>query len=241
MGDFVSLGFALVTPHALQGWEEKSVPPVFYTPSTCLCDLYPSSDLLGWQGKESQLDGHYASLGLSHAESKALTEHLQTLFDRRLWGLDSIFAELPEARAVARRWLSGVADLKLLGMELPGDWLASFLAVYQDGNGKDICAQGKGFAAQAGAAVQGGRILGFEVLGVDAWSDTHTSACSDVRQDFRAGFGAEFNAHGFLTTLQQAELAAREYMFEADGSGIEDCDWFPVRISEWALEAPHES
>lgn len=241
MTDFVSLGFALVTPHALQGWEDKSVPPVFYTPSTCLCDLYPSSDLLGWQSKEGQLASHYASLGLSHAEGEALTEHLQTLFDTRLWGLDSIFTELSGARAVARRWLSGIAGLKVLGLELPGDWQLSFLAAFQDGNGKDICSQGTGFAARAGATAQGGRVLGFEVLGVSPWSDAHTSACSDVRQDFRAGFGPEFNAHGFLTTLQHAELAAREYMFEADGSGIEDCDWFPVRISEWTLEATHES
>lgn len=241
MSDFVSLGFALVTPHALQGWEDESVPPVFYTPSTCLCDLHPSADLLGWQGKEAQLADHYASLGLSLTEGEALTAHLQTLFDRRLWGLDSIFTELSGARAVARRWLSGRAGLKLLGVELPVNWLASFLAVYEDDNRNDMHGQGRGFAARrAGAAPQGGCVLGFEVLGV-YWGAGHTSACSDVRQDFRAGFDAQFNEYGFLTTLEQAELAAREYMFEADGSGIEDCDWFPVRISEWALEAPHES
>lgn len=231
----ISLGFTLATPLVWADGQRYYLPPRFYTPSDCMSDLYPHPALLGGLGEE-ECAKHYAMLGLTVTEGAVLTKQLQNLFEGRRWGLDSVFVEKADAQAFARRWLKQVPELKLLGMELPVSWLPSFIAVFTDDNGKDTSYQGRAFAAQANQQGEGGKPLGFEVLGVSAWSDAHTSACSNVRVDFRQGFGAEFNQHGFLTSLEQAELAAREYMFEENGVGIEECEWFPIRVTEHPLE-----
>lgn len=238
MTEFVSLGFALVTPHLRQGWEDQSVPPVFYTPSRCLCDLCPATELLGWK-KDSSFAEHCAGLGLTLEQGAELWPWLNSLFEAGRWGLDSVFVHLEDVQDFARRWAFHLTDLKILEMALPAAWVEEFLEAYLLENGEHTY-QGRYFAALLKRSPAQGQCLGFEVLGVNRGED-HTSACSDVRLKFKSGFGAQFNEHGFLTTLEQAELAAREYMFEADGVGIENCDWFPVRVSQWALEAPHES
>ncbi len=235
-GGLISLGFVVVTPFVHKGWEDKSVPPIFYTPSSCLCDLYPDPDLLGWWGKDVSLSSQYVALGLTLEQGAELSEWLQELFNTYRWGFDCVFVHLEDAQAFVRRWGGGLADLKILETALPANWAEEFLAAQIHTNSKAI-PPGRHFAARLGRSPLPGQELGFEVLGVSQWSDDHTSACSDVRLDFWQGFGAQFNTHGFLTTLEQAELAAREYMFESDGSGIEDCYWFPIQISEVPLTA----
>ncbi|UQN10195.1 hypothetical protein [Deinococcus sp. QL22] len=82
-----------------------------------------------------------------------------------------------------------------------------------------------------------GHLLGFETLGVDGWSDAHTSVCYGIRPDF-IDPGLTFNAEGYLSTLKEAIQGAAINNIpdpvndpEASGGPVGNYPWFPVRLA----------
>ncbi len=151
------------------------------------------------------------------------------LFDRKLWGLDSVFSNLRVAQGFKEKWFENRYDVKMFEIAIPRDLLANFIEVVSPPE-ENAAQNGSYFASLAAQPSSSESGLGYEIVGVTAWSDMHTSVCYAVREDFIKDIDAKFNALGFFESFATARLAVDINNNQSDGGTVGEAEWFPVKM-----------
>lgn len=208
---------------------------VVYTPTSCVCQLHPHDDILSWRQNAPELNEQYRQqLEMSLDDFIELQEETETAFEASEWGSDSVFVLRSTATRLFEKFFMQRPQTRLVELSIRRLDVPAFLeatAPMAGLCGEQFAVRGMHLAAlrQEPTALHG-LTLGFEVVGVNAHSDTHTSVCYAVRDGFEQA-GITFNCEGYVTGVDYAVKGAQ--INDDDGRApVGDAYWFAVRIAE---------
>lgn len=225
----------LVGAAARPAYAEASVlPPSLWTPTSCICDLYPERWAFSWcKPPQSDIDAAIRRLGLGPADVQPLQEWVELQFGQGCLGFPGIFLGLEVARQFAASFLRAGPEIKLLGMGLPKAYVPEFLA-----EARPSPREGPPGIYQAVASgtplAEGGASLGFEPLGYE-YGGFHSFICSSLEKDYVGRLGLPINEHGRFTELAACERAVE--FTRLDATGAEPALWQPWHIVEYPRAA----
>lgn len=229
-GGYLFVGAAARPAYA----ESKVLPPSLWTPTSCICELYPEYWAFSWcKPPQDDIDAAIQRLGLAPADLQPLREWVEQQFEQGGVGFPGIFLRLEVARQFAASFLRAGPDIKLLGIALPQAYVPEFLAEARPGPGEGP--PGIYQAVESGAPLaEGGTPLGFEPLGYD-YGGFHSFICNSLENDYAEKLQLPINEHGRFTELAACERAV-EYT-RLDTTGAEPALWQPWLIVEYPRAA----
>jgi hypothetical protein len=229
--EFIVIGYALIEGANRTEYMHHSVPDVVFTPTTCVCTIHPSPEAVTWMDNATN---YLTNLGFSDDQLVDYRCEVDDLFEERLWGFDSIFSSLNAIKAFRDKWFKSKRNVKLIEIAIPEQRLADFRKAVAPPE-SNAAHNGTHFASIVLEMNALNLHVGYEIIGVSAWNEIHTSVCYDVREDFVRDLSATFNQSGFFDSFEIADLAA-EKNNNMNGSPVGDVYWFPVRISIMASD-----
>ncbi|UQN10557.1 hypothetical protein [Deinococcus sp. QL22] len=233
--DFVVIGYMIIEGTTDTQQPRPELRGVVYTPTSCVCPLHPHADVLSWRQPAPELHEQYRQqLEMSLDDFIEFQEATERAFEAAEWGLDAVFVRRSTAAHFFKRFFiqraqTRLMELSIRSLDLPAFLKATAPVVGSSAEQYEVRAMHLAAVRQEPAATDG-QLLGFEVVGVNAHQDTHTSVCYAVREGFEQA-GITFNSEGYLTCVDQAAKGARINNDEGRNP-VGDASWFAVRLAE---------
>jgi hypothetical protein len=119
-GGYLFVGSASRPPYA----EAKVLPPSLWTPTSCICELYPEYWALSWcNPSQDAIDAAILELGIRPADFASLQEWVEQQLENGGVGFPGIPLRLEVAQQFAARFLHAGPEIKLLGIGLPESYV----------------------------------------------------------------------------------------------------------------------
>ena len=192
-----------------------------------MATLGPEEWALSWvRWDDSDRLARARALGIDPGLLPQLEQWLQERLDDGTWGFPMWFRDLDTARECVARFVTDRTGLTLLGVELPQDQVASVLAAHPDVDG--IATDGIVLHLRDHRSpVAGGEVLGYEPLGLNHGS-FHSWLCHDLEPLVHDRLGIDVDAHGLITSMDDAARAAA--LIGSDEVGAEPAVWRAWRL-----------
>ncbi|ULH18248.1 hypothetical protein MF271_22545 (plasmid) [Deinococcus sp. KNUC1210] len=235
--DFVVIGYMIIEGYTFPNPSRPELAGVVFTPTSCVCTLHPQPDTVPWVHAAKERNEQYRQrLGMNPDDFRTLQEATEAVLNADEWGFDAVFVHHLTATHFLEQFFLDRTETRLVELSVRSVDLPAFLEATAPVTGPSsavFATRGMHLAAllSLSAAVES-QELGFETIGVNAFSDTHTSVCYGVRDGFERA-GITFNAGGYLTTVSQAVQGA-QMNDDAEGGAVGDASWFAVRLAELA-------
>lgn len=213
--------------------ETELLPAELWTPTSCLCDLYPEHWAFSWcKPRREAVRSAVAGLGLEPSDLEALQAWADTQLEAGGMGFPGMLLHLDAAREFEARFLRAGPEIKLLGIGLPESDAQAFLTEAEPGPGEG--APGVYQAIAAGAPLAGGGTsLGFEPLGYE-FGAFHSFVCNALQNDYAKELGLRLNDHGRFSDLAESERAVA--YTRLDSTGAEPALWQSWAVVEYPRE-----
>jgi hypothetical protein len=214
--------------------EARVLPASLWTPTSCICELYPEHWAFSWcKPRQGDVDAAIRQLGLDPADLQRLQAWVDQQFGQGRVGFPGIFLDLEVARQFAASFVRAGPEIKLLGIGLPELYVPEFLAEARPGPQEGP--PGVYLAVESGAPLaEGGASLGFEPLAYE-YGSFHSFICNSLEKDYVERLRLPINEHGRFTELAACERAV-EYT-RLDTTGAEPALWQPWHIVEYPRAA----
>lgn len=210
--------------------EAKVLPESLWTPTSCICELYPDYWALSWcNPSQDAIDAAIRELAINPAEFTTLQEWVEQRLEHGGVGFPGIPLRLEVAQQFAANFLRAGPEIKLLGIGLPEAYVEEFLSEAGPGPGEG--APGIYQAVESRALLaKGGVSLGFEPLGYDH-GGFHSFICNSLEQDYAKELRLPINEHGRFSDLAACERAVQ--YTRLDSTGAEPALWQPWLVVEY--------
>lgn len=214
--------------------ESGVLPRSIWTPTSCICELYPDYWALPWCNPSREaIDTAIRELGIRPAEFAPLQEWVEQQLELGGVGFPGVPLRLEVAQQFAARFLRAGPEIKLLGIGLPEAWVEDFLATGRPGPGEGTPGIHRAVASGEPLA-PGGEPLGFEPLGYDHGS-FHSFICNSLEKDYAEELHLPINEHGRFWELAACERAVEYTRLES--TGAEPALWQPWLVVEYPRTA----
>lgn len=125
------------------------------------------------------------------------------------------------------RFLSGVLDLRLVGLSLVKEVVTEFLTEEAPEEGRGGLGIWTKLTMNSILSLDSAP-LGFDVLGSEYDGSLHAFSCNGLEQDFAQKLNTSFNEYGLICEYSQS-VTACEYTNRED-VGAEPVIWYPFRV-----------
>ena len=230
--DWIQAGFFLISTRETPWHDSELLPPHVVTVSNCIVECFPDTRLLlaenlpGFDQEELR-----SRLQLHEDEFPGLLAWIDCAWAAERFGPPGVFFSLDAAREFCHHFLGKIeAQIRLVGLSLD----SALVTEYEE----ELCRSGVATKLlRLDPLAPGGKRLGFDVLGEDAYDPEifHTFSCNGLEKAYSEILGISFNEHGLIDEYPAA-VAACDYTIR-DEVGAEPAAWFPFRVDEYALHA----
>jgi hypothetical protein len=227
-GGFVAGGYFIVRPATRSGsMSADLVPDRIITVSDCIADTAPDTWGIAWtvDPMDSRRD-KAAAFGVHGADLDALIAWATAAFDSGRVGWPGMFLDLDAALDFRRTFLPAGIETAVVGIALPARLRDRFVEATRPAPGSGVPGVVHAVLACASPA-EGGRPLGFDVLGWDC-SGFHSYLCNGLEVEFERVLGVTPNATGFFDSQDDATRCAEHAGL--DTTGAEPAVWLPWRM-----------
>jgi hypothetical protein len=192
------------------------VPSTILSVSSCICNTYP--DGFDWYREQRPPN-------FNEEMAKDCEEWMSTKLDAQQVGWPNVFYDLKTAREFYQRFLFSSSNLRCIGIGLKAEFVKDFLDYLISHQGGVVqCLMQKRFLEE------GGRFLGFEVLGYDTCV-LHSYLCSLLEEEL-SKCGIMLNSEGLIASFEQAVQFAK---YVSDMDELEAEYYFPWVLYEYKI------
>jgi hypothetical protein len=186
------------------------VPSMILSISPCICNTYP--DGFNWYREQRPPK-------FNEEMAKDCEEWMSTKLDDQQIGWPNVFYDLKTAREFYRRFLFSLPNLRCIGIGLKAEFVKDFLDYLISYQGGVVqCLMQKRFLEE------GGKFLGFEVLGYDTCV-LHSYLCNGLEEELPQ-FAISLNSEGLITNFKQAVEFAESLSNRGDELEVDYyCPW----------------
>jgi len=228
--DWIQAGYFLISTRETPWHDGQLLPQRVVTASNCIVDCFPDTRLLPPANSPgSDHDELRSRLQLHEDEYSGLLAWIDSVWSAERFGPPGVFFSLDDAREFCHRFLGKIdAQIRLIGLSLD----SALVPDYEEA----LCRAGVVTKLlRLDPLAPGGKRLGFDVLGEDAYDSEvfHTFSCNGLEKAYSEILGVSFNEHGLIEEYPAA-VAECDYTTR-DEVGAEPAAWFPFRIDEYAL------
>ncbi|MDH5507635.1 MAG: hypothetical protein OEZ02_10475 [Anaerolineae bacterium] len=206
--------------------DQKILPPILYTPSNCICELYPNVACLGWVKQDRKTTKKFRNkLSLNKREFAALQNKVDKWFDEGKYGWGSLFLDLDAAKVFAKQYLGGIQNIKLIAIAASNKDRELFLEEEMPGN---LGTAGNYLALERGEVIDiKSGFRGYEILGFEMGS-FHSFICYSLEKEFNHVLNLSLNQYGLLNNYDDA-CRASDYVLSPDS------EVYPYLWQPWAI------
>jgi hypothetical protein len=228
--EWLSGGYLLMGPvHEGALTDERLARPI-WSISTCVSDSYPDETYLEWVTATPERNEEIRqTLDLSDEALTRLKSDVTELFARGEFRWPNVFVTTAAARDFYARWLTGLPDVRLLGISLRAPDLPEYLADNDPADPND----GVLSVLKEGRGPESGEHWGFEVLGTEM-GGFHSYLCHGMEGELMDEFEVGFNERGLIADWMDA--AKVSHWINGDEIGAEPVPWYPWRITGYPLK-----
>jgi hypothetical protein len=231
--DLIALGYLLVRPHADFAWANGLLPNPIISVSTCLCPQFPGSYAIEWctDSEESRARA-FEAVGIPPDRRQTARQWATKAFNSE-FGWETPFYSIEAARTARRDFFPPSSEVQLIGLALPREHRAAFLAATKPPDPTEgyapVGASGHFTMAERNLPVApGGQILGFEPLNIEGGQIDHSWLCNDLHTHYAQALGIKPNAAGFIATAPEAQRCCDD--INTGAIGAEPGPWFPFAL-----------
>ena len=182
---------------------EKFFPPLIWSASRHICEIYPESWILPWVSDDVSAKENQEILELDDAEFKALQLEFNNLFNQDEFGFPNVFISLVVARNFHGRYLKHLSNIKLLSIALADEYWEEFIQETEPG--KNMGEYGIRTKLRARRSVEPEAVFkGFEVLGYDH-GQFCSYICNSLQDDTRKNLAFPSTRTGLLKVTMMLE------------------------------------
>jgi len=227
-------GYFLTRPIVRPDYVSADLMPVeFLSMSGCLAQFAPDVWSLAWASVDDNERSRNASeIGMQPSVLPEAIAYATAEFDRS-WGWPNVIYELTYARDFAGRFLADVADLRLIGLALHGDFVGEFLEEAKPGPREGANGLYERLQARSGPAA-GGKPLGWEILGFEH-TPLHSWLCNGLEREVFEKLGIAPARNGLIADAESARVAAAHCGKEEVRA--EPALWQPWLLIEYPLSS----
>jgi hypothetical protein len=215
--------------------DENLLPPVFWSVSSCICEIFPDSWVFTWVTDQTarRHEAIREILQLSEADFFQMQTRFDWLLDNDEFGWPNVFLDADLARDFYASHLDHLPNIKLLSIALPEVYWTEFIE--ESAPSENVGESGvrrmlrKRQAPGASASVRGFEILGFEMAGF------HSFVCNSLETDYHARLDITLRPNGLIGDYEDAVRAA-DYT-ALDEVMAEPALWRPWLVSEHSLDS----
>lgn len=234
--DFIIGGYYLIQATESKKWmNEKFFPPLIWSASHHICEIYPDSWILSWVSDDvsaKERERNQEILKLDDDSFHALQLEFDDLFNKDEFGFPNLFLSLAVARDFQGRYLKHLSNIKLLSIALSDEYWEEF--IQETVQGENMGEHGIRTKLRARRSVEPEAVFnGFEVLGYNH-GQFCSYICNSLQEDYSKNFGISLNKDGLIEDYNDARKAAEYTM--SDEAKAEPYLWFPWLISEYSTE-----
>lgn len=239
-------GYFLVKPAKIAKWQNKKLlPKIIWTPSRCICEIYPGTEGLSWSSDAKGSKKKWEiELMLSDEDAKDIRKLCDELIELEKLGWLSVFLDLESVDLftsavnpiLTKNWKTlCIATTKKYAEEYIEDFkqMESFtfnLAEY------GVCKMLRK-TIDCPDIMNGFR--GFEILGSE-YGYFHSFMCNSLENDYSKKLGIHFNKNGLIDNFEDAEKASEFTNSDDDADPVLWQPWAIIEITE-ANNALHRS
>src|SRR5687767_4074206 len=165
--EFIVGGYYLIQATESKKWmNEKFFPPLIWSASRHICEIYPDSWILPWVSDDVSAKENQEILELDDDAFHSLQLEFNNLFDQDEFGFPNVFFSLALARNFHGRYLKHLSNIKLLGIALADEYWEEF--IQETVPGKNMGENGIRIKLRARHSIEPEAMFrGFGVLGYD--------------------------------------------------------------------------
>ena len=191
------------------------------TASSCLNDNYLDSWAYSWAGQEDKA-GVLEEYGWPIEKLKAVEQWVDAQFDAGQVGWTQIFRTLEAAKEYRQLFFEDDNNILCLGI--------SFSATEEQDLREGLCSQVglQQFIAQQIPENPTGKVLGYDLIGVEIDSSIHSLHCHELQADLEQKFDLGFNEYGLIETCQDWS-AVIDYCND-ENTGLTPVPWFYAKV-----------
>jgi len=213
--EFIVGGYYLIQATESKKWmNEKFFPPLIWSASHHICEIYPDSWILPWVSDDNsskERERNQEILKLGDDAFHAVQLEFNDLFNKDEFGFPNLFLSLAVARDFHRRYLKHLSNIKLLSIALADEYWEQF--IQETVTGKKMGEHGIRTKLRARRSVEPEAVFkGFEVLGYN-YGQFCSYICNSLQDDYSKKFGVSLNKDGLIDNYNDARKAA-EYSIE---------------------------
>lgn len=174
----------------------------------------------------------FARLGLTAASFHTLQVQVDSAFEAERFGWPNVWLDRASAEWFYRHYLAAVPHIRLLAAALPAAYVDGFLQHHAPAPGFGASGLYQLISRRIELA-DSGRVLGYEILGVEEGGSCHSFLCNYLEVPYRQELEVRFNDHGLIDDYSVA-VHATDYTNLAT-TGAEPVPWYPWLVVEYAL------
>lgn len=235
--DYIAAGFYLARLANRPEYVSAQLLPELLLSASCdICDVFPNTWAIEWTSEDEKERLESAEkFSISSTALSKVTEWATQSFSKE-FAWPNVFYSIEGARKAKAMFLSHLDDVALFGLGLHKSNVEQFLSVAKPRP------QQPGFAPEGATGVfeivsigeilpDGGTSLGYELLVVKYGLLTCSWLCNGLEKTFAKSLGVIPNAHGFISTFEEA---SRCVTYVSDGHvGAEPGLWLPWLIMKY--------
>lgn len=221
-------GYYLIKPAPRGEWMSvELLPEMMLSISECICDSVSTNWAVEWVNQPREVRATAArKLGVEGDSFERASKWATEALESGEFGVPNVFPTLHAARRFRAEFVPDTTGLKMVGIGLPEDYVDAFLEESAPSEGQ--FESGMYLAMKLRKALEpGGRMLGFEVLGLD-YHNFHSSTCNSLETEFADQLGIKPNADGFIAEQADARRCAEFAGLET--TGAEPGLWLPWQV-----------
>jgi len=209
--------------------EATLLPSRLLTASDCIGDMFPSLWGIHWTAiSKSDRLSEAAKFGIAPEDLPRLIKRATRALDQNEFGLSHWWFSPQAACAMLKEFVPAYSELVLVGLGLPRDLVADFLAKANAEDRSGVCTM---LRSQQSLA-PGGTPLGWEALGYEFGGSFHSWLCNSLEKGASAKLGIRPAANGLLANEGDARAVAKF----AERGNAEPVPWLPVLLVEYEIE-----
>jgi hypothetical protein len=212
----------------------KVLPELLWTPTSCICELYPEYWAFSWcNPPQEEIDSAISHLGLNPSDFQPLQEWVEQQFEVGGVGFPGVLLRHEVALEFAAKFLRAGPEIKLIGIGLPEAYVEEFLSEAEPGPGEGPPGVYQAVESR-GSLAEGGVPLGFEPLGYD-YGGFHSFICNSLEADYSEELNLTINENARFSEFAACELAVQ--YTRLDSTGAEPALWQPWLVVEYPRAA----
>ncbi|WP_210485893.1 hypothetical protein [Rufibacter aurantiacus] len=201
------------------------------TCSTCINDSYFDAWSISWSSSgNSGLKEAREEFNLTTSQIKEIQTWADQKFEEKKIGWVNTFSDFDTLHEYKERFFATAQDYQIFSVNFPETEKDALIAEFVV-EGKDIGAIGLWDNVNRQipeVADESEKVIGYDLIGIEASGDFHTFHCHDIADDLVDKFGVQINQYGLIANDNNWEKLV-EYM-NAEENGFEPVLWFFVKV-----------